>query len=232
MSRLREHNDVLLTKQTLLTVLHDLSSRLLASFGHQVRLIVHGGAVMVLHSLLHNRKSTRDVDYIHRAFASEYRRYGTRDAEARLKSCIAATAYAHGLGADWMNAHADVALPMARDAYGRSYDPIHYAAVTEVNLQNNTIFSAPGLLLVSVSWPWAVALKFVRYQKDDPVDIAAMLRLGHHQAKVRWSRAILEEWVTRWCWPMGYSSYPPPHLESLRQRMRHAIGLAYGQIRA
>lgn len=115
MASLRPHNDVLMHKPALLAILHDLSARLFAAFAHQVRLVVHGGAVMVLHPFLHNRSATRDVDYLHRAFLAEYQRYGVRDAEARLASCIAATARAHNLGADWMNAHADVALPMARE---------------------------------------------------------------------------------------------------------------------
>src|SRR5882762_8498039 len=91
-------------------------------------------------------------------------------------------------------------------SHGRLYDPIYYASMTKVNQTNNTIFSAPGLLLIGVSWAWGVALKFVRYQKSDPADIAAMLRLGYWQRGIRWNRHILEEWITKLCWPMGYSS--------------------------
>jgi hypothetical protein len=74
---------------------------------------VHGGAVMVLHSHFTHRESTQDVDYIHRSFANEYRALGFTDAEQRLRTCIAETAYRYNLGADWMNDHADVALPLA-----------------------------------------------------------------------------------------------------------------------
>ena len=89
----------------------DLSQRLLLAFGQPVRLVVHGGAVMVLHRALtgSSRQHTRDVDYCHRSFVNER----GADAGARLQACIAHTAKAFGFGADWMNAHPDVALPMA-----------------------------------------------------------------------------------------------------------------------
>lgn len=110
---LRPVNDVPLTRKLLKQVLSDLSERLYRSFRQQVRLVVHGGAVMVLHSHFTHRESTQDVDYIHRSFANEYRALGFTDAEQRLRTCIAETAYRYNLGADWMNDHADVALPLA-----------------------------------------------------------------------------------------------------------------------
>lgn len=110
---LKPVNDVPLTRTLLLQVLSDLSERLYRSFRRQVRLVVHGGAVMVLHPYFTHRESTQDVDYIHRSFVSEYRALGFSDAEQRLRACIAETAYRFHLGADWMNDHADVALPLA-----------------------------------------------------------------------------------------------------------------------
>lgn len=106
-------NDIRLTRQLLLQVLSDLSERLYHSFRRQVRLVVHGGAVMVLHPSFSHREFTQDVDYIHRSFVSEYRGLGIQDAEQRLRTCIAETASRFNLGADWMNDHADVALPWA-----------------------------------------------------------------------------------------------------------------------
>jgi hypothetical protein len=44
---------------------------------------------------------------------SEYRALGFPDGEQRLRICIAETARKFGLGADWMNDHADGALPWA-----------------------------------------------------------------------------------------------------------------------
>lgn len=110
---LKPVNDVPLTRSLLKQVLSDLSERLYRSFRRQVRLVVHGGAVMVLHPYFTHRQSTQDVDYIHRSFVKEYRALGFSDAEQRLRNCIAETAYRYNLGADWMNDHADVALPMA-----------------------------------------------------------------------------------------------------------------------
>ena len=110
---LKPINDIPLTRTLLKVVLKDLSERLYRSFRQQVRLVVHGGAVMVLHPSFTHRESTQDIDYIHRAFVKEYRALGFTDAEERLRSCIAETAVNFNLGADWMNDHADVALPMA-----------------------------------------------------------------------------------------------------------------------
>ena len=110
---MQEVNSVLLDRPRLATVLDDLSHRLLATFGFAVRLVIHGGAVMVLHRGLNHRPNTRDVDYCHRAFVAEMTARGVPDAGQRLLSCIVATAQAYGLGKDWMNAHADVALPWA-----------------------------------------------------------------------------------------------------------------------
>lgn len=110
---MQEHNEVLLNRTFLTSVLDDLSSRLLQSFGRAIRLVIHGGAVMVLHQSLSCRRDTRDVDYCHRSFVSEWAKRGFHDAGDRLIRCIEATAQSFGLGRDWMNAHADVALPMA-----------------------------------------------------------------------------------------------------------------------
>ncbi|CCL98027.1 uncharacterized protein FIBRA_00020 [Fibroporia radiculosa] len=219
-------NQTLLDRSLLHTVLHDLSSRLLQYFGRTVRLVVHGGVIMVLHPRLASRSNTRDVDYNHRSFVQEWRRLGVKDAGERLKTCITATACRFNLGADWMNADADVALPYARDVYGNVYDSIWTDAISARNLSINTIFTSPGLVLVGVSWSWAVALKLVRYQKYDPYDIANILRLGRQQRGVRWTRKLLEDWLVSMCGAMNYAAYPPWYMETTRDRMRDAIRLA------
>lgn len=117
---LPENNEVLLTREKLKIILNDLSGRIQTTIGRPVQLIVHGGAVMLLHKGLYNqpgskRHDTRDVDYIHRSFVEEWKSRGIPDAGDRLQACIDATARAYGLGRDWMNAHADVALPMATE---------------------------------------------------------------------------------------------------------------------
>ena len=89
-----------MNRQLLLGALHDLSMRLQKYFPSTVRLVVHGGAVMVLHPLLGCRESTRDVDYLHRAFEAEWLARGVSDAGPRLLTCIKATARVYKLGAD------------------------------------------------------------------------------------------------------------------------------------
>lgn len=70
---------------------------------------------MILHPTLAlsstARRTTRDVDFIKRSFVSEMRKAGVYDADARLQRCINDTALKFGLGEDWMNADADIALP-------------------------------------------------------------------------------------------------------------------------
>ena len=97
--------------------------------GRTIRMVVHGGACMLLHPGLHKlsqqqhqmipslprRTTTRDVDYIHRAFVAELASYGMPDAAVKIQECIRTTARHFGLGADWMNSDADVALPMAHE---------------------------------------------------------------------------------------------------------------------
>jgi hypothetical protein len=181
---------------------------------------------MLLHPQLKGcRHSTRDVDIIKRAMVAEWRARGVQDADARLTACIRKTATVFHLGQDWMNADADVALPMAKDPQGRTYDPIAAASLNQSNLDLHTIFTSPGLTLVAVAPFWAVALKLVRYKKHDPPDIAALLRSGTRLNGVRWSREVLEGWLLNECWAMGYASYPEWLVADMRERIKHAISL-------
>lgn len=138
-SSTRSYNEVQLSRSTLLNLLDDLQHRTLAEFRTKIRLFIHGGAVMILHPSLSTsstRRTTRDIDYIKRAFGHEWRKRGVHDAEERLQACINATARHFRLGyvdleefaasygylmpspsysTDWMNADPDVALPFARE---------------------------------------------------------------------------------------------------------------------
>lgn len=107
--------------------------------------------------------------------------------------------------------------------YGQLTDPIYNDAMSVTNLSTNTVFSSPGLVLVGVTWSWAVALKLVRYQKDDPTDIAAILSLGAHMQGLQWTRQLLEDWLHGHCGPMGYSQYPMERINETRAKMRDAI---------
>lgn len=78
-----------------------------------------------------------------------------------------------------------------------------------------TLFSAAGL-----------ALKLVRYQKDDPHDVAAILRLGRAETGVQWTPDGLEQWLRVQCWPMGYDAYSAWQLDAFRHVVRHAVRLA------
>lgn len=116
-----QRNEVELSREMLITILTHFSTLILHEFMEPIQLVVHGGACMLLHPDLHKlakkqpvaRTTTRDVDYIHRSFVSESAGRGFFDYGERLKAIIYSTAQYFKLGADWMNADADVALPMA-----------------------------------------------------------------------------------------------------------------------
>ena len=131
-------NETEMTREMLIMVLTHFSTLIPSCFNRPVRLVVHGGACMLLHPGLYNlalqqhhmltnslsnshnafprRTTTRDVDYIKRSFATEWQSIGMTDATERLQSCIQSTARHFHLGADWMNSDADVALPMANES--------------------------------------------------------------------------------------------------------------------
>ena len=90
-----------------------------------------------------------------------------------------------------------------------------------------TIFNERGLALIAVTWPWAIALKLVRYAKKDPEDCAAILRMGYSQQGIRWTVAGLEKWISERCWPMQYAKYQPAQKAQLRSRLRDALARAF-----
>lgn len=123
-------NELELNRKKLFEVLNHFSLLVAEPFrGAQVRLVVHGGACMLLHPGLHNlsqqqkhlsptmprRKTTRDVDIIKRSFGPEWGQRGLPNATELLEECVKATARQFGLGLDWMNSDADVALPWATE---------------------------------------------------------------------------------------------------------------------
>jgi len=240
-------NEKEMNREMLIMVLTHFSTLIPSCFNRPVRLVVHGGACMLLHPGLYNlalqqhhmlssspsnsqnaiprRTTTRDVDYIKRSFAAEWQSIGMADATERLQSCIQSTARRFQLGADWMNSDADVALPMANDPSGKSYDPIYTASIQPNNVHLHTVFTSPNgmLTLVSVTPFWAVALKLVRYTKWDPGDICLLLRNGTNLSGTQWSPQMLETWLYQQCWPMGYGAYDWRKKGEMKARIAHAI---------
>ncbi|KAF7341920.1 hypothetical protein MSAN_02047900 [Mycena sanguinolenta] len=230
-----------LDRETLIQILNFFSTLIPAKFGarQQIRLVIHGGAVMLLNAELaqlaavtaatdgraKQRTTTRDIDYIARSFSSEWaQRYGMFDANDRLKHCILETALQFGLGADWMNSDADVALPMATDPVtGAVYDPIHAASIQMGDAL--TVYTSPnGLLkLVSVTPLWTVALKMVRFNAADREDICILLRSGTLSRQLHWTPIRLEVWLLGTCWAMGYAGYDNSRIKQIRQRMAEVV---------
>jgi hypothetical protein len=71
----------------------------------------------------------------------------------------------------------------ADDARSRSahthtpFDPVWSAALKDADVYARMLFSAPGLRMLFVSWPWAAAFRIARYAKDSPADTRATVRL-------------------------------------------------------
>ena len=110
-----------------------------------------------------------------------------------------------------------------RSIYGHVVDPIYNDATTQQNIGMNTVFESQGLVLIAVSWSWAVALKLIRYRKDDPSDIAAILSLGTQVKGCQWTVELLQSWLLNLCSPMGYHAYPPEKIHETQLRMKDAI---------
>ncbi|KAJ8090121.1 hypothetical protein PM082_018704 [Marasmius tenuissimus] len=244
-STIPQKNTTEMNRETLIAVLEYMSSLLEVEFrGITVRLVAHGGACMLLHPGLydlaqrkqtyhimrgeaaHMRKTTRDVDYIRRGFIQEYvGKFKIPDAEQRLQRCILGTAARFGLGSDWMNADADVALPMARSQTGAPIDPIYYSSTQQNNVNLYTVFTSKNrkLTIVSVTPAWAVAFKLARYAKLDPPDICLLLMNGTKLAKTRWTLEVVWTWITKECSAMGYAYWDQARLMQMRSRIEHAI---------
>ena len=111
---LKDVNDIPLTRALLTQGFSDLPDRLYCSFRRQMRLVVHGGAVMVLRPSFSHHESTQGRR-LHPTVPS-YPSIAPSGFPMQIndfQTCIAETAREFGLGADWMNDHADVALSWA-----------------------------------------------------------------------------------------------------------------------
>ena len=60
------------------------------------------------------------------------------------------------------------------------------------NAVPQTVFNERGLALVAVPRPWVIALKLVRYAKQDPTNCPVVIRLGVAQRTICWTLAGLE----------------------------------------
>ncbi|KAF5376413.1 hypothetical protein D9615_008586 [Tricholomella constricta] len=238
-----------MSRDFLITVLNFFATLVPSHFNNlPLRLVVHGGACMLLHPGLarlamdqhylattspanspHNalprRKSTRDVDYIHRSLVIEWQALGISDATERIKHCIMLTAQHFQLGADWMNSDADVALPMSIDATGKQYDPIYHAALQPNNVHLHSVFTSTNGMLTLVSVPpvWSIVLKLVRYTNFDAGDICLLLRNGVNISNCHWTTSTLEGWIHKEAAPMFYHLWTATKKQELQARIQHAI---------
>ncbi|CAK5263225.1 unnamed protein product [Mycena citricolor] len=231
-----------LDREKMIHILNRFSEIIAGRFGvqRQVRLVIHGGSVMLLNQELHDlaaqtarfgvpakqRTTTRDIDYIARSFALEWQqRYNIPNANEMLKMCICDVASEFGLGADWMNSDPDVALPWSTDPRtGGPTDPIYQAAL---NFEDSlTVYLSPNKLLklVSVTPIWSIALKLVRFNAADREDVCILLRSGTLSvARHHWTTHKLEMFLLGSCYAMDYYHYDPHRVQELRRRMEEVV---------
>ncbi len=105
-------------------------------------------------------------------------------------------------------------------------EPIYHDALY-TTVKQNIIFDSPGLMLIGVSWAWAIALKLIRFVSDDPRDIASILRLGTVQRQVEWTVPLLYPWLSGVCPAMGFATFLPDRKADLERKMQQAIDIAY-----
>ncbi|KAH9474993.1 hypothetical protein JR316_0012092 [Psilocybe cubensis] len=154
------------------------------------------------------------------------------DAIGRLKACIRRTArHFPGLGLDWMNADADVALPLGADPQThQTFDPIHKSAVTPHNINQYSVYISPNgrLQLVSVTPAWSIALKIARWGRRDFADVGILLRSATTISGIRWTPGMLQAVLERDCWAMGYSRWDESRTKEFKDRVACAVRMVEG----
>ena len=208
-------------RKLLTQALSDMSERLYSSFQRQVRLVVHGGAVIVLRPSFSHRESTQGrrlhptapsyPSIAPSVFPMQFNDFQT---------CFAETTRKFGFGADWMKDHADVALPWAtrvrRDsrplARFLSDVTLIISQPTRTQLRSDLrrLDAEPKCcsaddLLQARSRPHRCSLAIGHRAQTDAPRKAGHHRLGrgaspqrratHHPLDARWTRAVLS--VTR-----------------------------------
>ncbi|KAB8356500.1 hypothetical protein FH972_024083 [Carpinus fangiana] len=160
------HPDRQISRTELLEALYDVAAHMEAR-GQSVTLVTVGGAVNTI--LLETRESTHDVDFFSsRLSDSQISLVSQAGRDANAK-CI--SKFGEQLGRKWLNNETTLYLgPSLLDRITR---------LAEV--QNEPVFTAPGLTILAAPWNYAFISKLNRMQqpekKDyDPKDAAHYLR--------------------------------------------------------
>ena len=136
-------------------VLDDLSRRLYSRFGFAVRLLIYGGAHLVLQQLFKSRDVAEDVNYSSRAFTYEISNRGYQGREnmaaEMLRSCIENTARKFELTSYWMNSESDIFLPMTTEYVGSSFTLVHANLYTAPTVPS--LIPSGRTLCILLTWP-------------------------------------------------------------------------------
>jgi hypothetical protein len=117
------------------------------------------------------------------------------------------------------------------------FDPLVHSTLN--NPLARTVFDSPGLKLISLPWPWVIALKLQRFTPEDQMDISAILRfeglLGNSPTNDGGVVKDVEETLKRECPAMEYEHFPDLVLVEWRMRLLHCVrrarfGYGYGDV--
>ncbi|KAI5828539.1 hypothetical protein K523DRAFT_373573 [Schizophyllum commune Tattone D] len=202
---------------------------------HPVTLVVHGGASILLHPELAQtqfqprRTTTRDVNYIGNAFATEWRLRGVLDAPARLQGLAREAASDFHVDPEWLNANADQFLPTTTDASGLARFPVYDAAIhLNGNSQSQTLFRGKSLSVTSAPMYWSIALKLRRFKRWDAADICLLLK---NASAFPWTAKTIEDSIRRNCagsFPEGVW-FSGTYLTEQREKMQQIVDMLDGR---
>ncbi|KAL1680104.1 hypothetical protein EV122DRAFT_208496 [Schizophyllum commune] len=213
-----------------------LDTLLPKEFGdHPVTLVVHGGASLLLHPELAQtqfqprRTTTRDVNYIGNAFATEWHLRGVLDAPARIQRLAREATSDLRVDPEWLNANADQFLPTTTDASGLARFPVYDAAIhLNGNSQSQTLFRGKSLSVISVPMYWSIALKLRRFKRWDAADICLLLQ---NASSLLWTAQIIEDSIRTNCagsFPKGVW-FSGSYMAEQREKMQQIVDMLAGR---
>ena len=103
------------------------------------------------------------------------------------------------------------------------HDPLVHSVIN--NPLARTVFDSPGLKLISLPWPWLLALKLQRFTIIDQADIVAILQYENLVYGPDYSLVVseIETVLRRECPVMDYDHFPQLVLTEWRMRIYDCV---------
>ena len=103
------------------------------------------------------------------------------------------------------------------------HDPLVHSVIN--NPLARTVFDSPGLKLISLPWPWLLALKLQRFTINDQADIVAILQYENLVYGSDYSVVVseIESVLRRECHVLDYDHFPQLVLTEWRMRIYDCV---------